>query len=518
MIRETRSLRIVLAGLFMLLTCMTVRAQENIQFSQGMVDEGLSNTFSIPLMNYKGRGSDLPIVLNYSSNVWRIDNIITVENQQFKAYQTMTQAIYAEHSTAGWKSSLDLPKVEWPKTSDKYWSTGAVCNSGCDRRIAKVTIHMPDGSSHELRESDTPHTGLVDKVGIFYAVDGSRLRYDSTGSTTGTLYTPDGTRYVLNGASGDVIDANGNTRSYNGTTRQWTDTLGRPIPHPIPAVPAPTDYPYTVPGLDGVNGGVQTYTFKWRELDDSLTTSTALRYIASHYLPYPSSTPTNDLGNNFPQEQSSQYDSLFSSGYADGAEVITMLVGKGQSAGQLFNPVVLSEIVLPDGRSYKFSYNIFGEIDKVIYPTGAYEQYQIQELGGAYNLSEPYDQVERGVVNRILSIDGSGINPLEWTYSRAEVSGAFRYRTVSPDTSCTDIYKLKLEPPIHGSPGYKQYWDFGFIDPRNGATVETRQYAAVRSINYTLLRVTASTRTYGVRADRKRCDDPRKRLAYLCVS
>ena len=39
--------------------------------------------------------------------------------------------------------------------------------------------------------------GVIDMVGTFYAVDGSRMRYDSTGQNTGTLYLPDGTRYIL---------------------------------------------------------------------------------------------------------------------------------------------------------------------------------------------------------------------------------------------------------------------------------------------------------------------------------
>ena len=108
------------AVIFMLfgLFCLSGKAQENVQFSQGKVEDGMSNSISIPLMSYKGRGIDLPITLNYSSNVWRIDNINTIN------YQTMTQAIYSEYATSGWKTSLDLPIIEWPKSTDIYYSTG----------------------------------------------------------------------------------------------------------------------------------------------------------------------------------------------------------------------------------------------------------------------------------------------------------------------------------------------------------------------------------------------------------
>jgi hypothetical protein len=60
-------------------------------------------------------------------------------------------------------------------------------------------VHMPDGSSHELRKSDVAYHGQVDMTGVFYAVSGSRMRYDAN---TATLYLPDGTRYILaNGPS-----------------------------------------------------------------------------------------------------------------------------------------------------------------------------------------------------------------------------------------------------------------------------------------------------------------------------
>ncbi len=36
-----------------------------------------------------------------------------------------------------------------------------------------------------------------------------------------------------------------------------------------------------------------------------------------------------------------------------------------------FNPVVLGQVFLPNGQTYTFKYNRFGEISKLIYPTGA---------------------------------------------------------------------------------------------------------------------------------------------------
>lgn len=492
--RIKNSLKVIVGLTLFVVFFLNARAQENIQFSQGKVEEGMNNSINIPLMSYKGRGISLPIALSYSSNVWRIDHINTVVNY---GQQSMTQTIYSEYATAGWKTSLDIPVIEFPKYTDAYWSTGGAycpqCNgSGNAYRVSKLTVHMPDGSTHELRESDTPsNSGSVDVSGTFYAVDGSRLRYDSTDADTGTLYLPDGTKYVLDAGSAQWLDVHGNTLTYSGTYRHWTDTLGRVIDMPFPVSPAAQDYTYELPGLDGVNDGVQTYTFKWRELDDVLTPDSnnntpALRVMASHYLPYPSSDPTNPSGNNYPQAQSSQYQSLFTSEYPTEESVVkTMVVGKGQSASQLFNPIVLAEIVLPDGSKYKFSYNVYGEIDKITYPTGAYEKYQIEKTTGSYNLSEPYDQANRGVTSRKLSENGTGNDILEWKYSKQEVGtgswgtgteGAFVYKVIAPDNTRTEVYKLKLPVPMHGI-HYVEYWAWGYSDPRDGATVERRTYS-----------------------------------------
>src|SRR5262249_48599003 len=149
---------------------------------------------------YPGRGNTtVPVRLTYSSRVWRIGTLNTILNNQWAKYQTITEAIYAENTVAGWKSSLDLPIIEWPRSDDTYYYTGKpfchVCDSNLRQfRVARVYITMPDGTKHELRKSDQPYEGAIDMFGSFYAVDGSRLRYDSAGQNTGTLFLPDGTR------------------------------------------------------------------------------------------------------------------------------------------------------------------------------------------------------------------------------------------------------------------------------------------------------------------------------------
>ncbi len=143
--------RLAVMVLACFLASSSVSAQ-NIQFTQGSISSGLDNTIQIPIVSYPGRGANLPVTLYYSSRVWRLGTLATVNDLSY--YTTITEAIYGEHSTAGWKTSLDLPIVEWPKEQDQYYYTGKqfcfVCNSNLRRfRVARVYIIMPDGSKHE---------------------------------------------------------------------------------------------------------------------------------------------------------------------------------------------------------------------------------------------------------------------------------------------------------------------------------------------------------------------------------
>jgi RHS repeat-associated protein len=474
-------------------TFSTAPAQ-NIQFTQGSVGSALDNTFHIPLRAYPGRGAaSLPISLYYSSKVWRINHLKTIT---YGSYLPITEAIYAEHSTAGWKTSLDIPKVEWPKQTDGYFYTGKPYNfaaypSANAFRVRRVYLHMPDGSTHELRENDQPYQGAIDMQGTFYAVDGSRLRYDSTGQNTGTLYLPDGSRYVLNTSTAQFIDRNGNSLNYDAATRQWTDTLGRVLGVPLPSNPVAQDYTYTLPGSP------LPYTFRWRHLsetgvltrvpDNANGVIPTRKPIANEYLPNPSQPPTPPSGGNYPvaiQTILTPRPSLFISDADEQGENYAVVVGHNQNGGELFNPVVLTEIVLPNGLSYKFSYNIYGEIDKVIYPTGAFERYTYGELPGIGDIQAPYVQANRGVVKRELSANGSGNDIAEWQYSVASryqdinvPLNTLRVTTKAPDNTYTESDRQNFKAPQQSGRANPHFWPFGFEDAANGMVIETRVYA-----------------------------------------
>lgn len=503
LLRTGRNYSLVLAFACLFVCASDASAQSgdpNVQFTQGDVNESASLSVGVPLRIYKGRGLDLPISLSYSSNLWRIEQLNKINNGT--TLQSVTQAIYAEHTIAGWSSTLDLPKIEFPKQTDTYdFKARAYPSStfnGCfGYRIARLFVHMPDGSTHELRKTDLPYySNTIDMIGTFYAVDGSRLRYDSTGVDTGTLYLPDGTRYILGHPTSYLIDRNGNTQAFNETTRQWTDTLGRVISNPLPATPLTQaqDIVYNLPGL---NGGSITYIFKWRRLSQSLTpnsdgTFPSLRYMASHYLPNPNSPPTNTWLSNPPVTQPAGLGSLFQT--AAPAQTFddpdgptpqeVFVVGKGQNGGQAFDPVVLQEIVLPDGRSYVFNYNIYGEITKVVYPTNSYERYEYaSSLADVDQDKQPYIQAHRRVTSRQLSVNGLGNDISEWKYleGMALTTGNpvdnNRLRVISivaPDKTRTEIYTYDPRPISQGG---ATYWSFDFASAFTGLVVQKKVYS-----------------------------------------
>jgi RHS repeat-associated protein len=462
---------------------LSVQAQ-TAEFTQNTKGSN-AMTMQVPLANYPGRGVSLPVTLHYStSGLWRIGFINSVYGaNNIQAEQPVAEAIYAEHSTAGWTTSLDVPEIEWPKGNDLYWYTGKPYThgwyNGYTFRIARVFIHMPGGETHELRRSDQVYSdSSVEKNGNFYAVDDSRMRYDGDIST---LFMPDGTRYVFNGSTTQYIDRNGNTLNYDATNRQWTDTMGRVIGMPWPANPGAGNYTYSIPGFaqsTSPNSSVTiSYTLKFSNLSDVLLPDVqgqTLKPMGDYYLSSPAAAPGPG---NLPQGPLTSGSTMFTSSYAspddpdENAHDFTYLVGRGQSGTGNFNPVVLAEIDLPNGQNYKFSYNAYGELDKVIYPTGGYQRYQYGTVSAIGFTTLPYTEGTRGRLSRWVSPNGTGLDEAQWTYSATN----WPLTVTEPDASGAPN-GTRTESYVYNASS-SQSNNFGYTDARNGLPSEERVYA-----------------------------------------
>lgn len=451
----------------------------NILFNKKGVDGGdrgslvvnpstLALELEIPLGNYPGRaGLNVPVTISYSSKAWRVDYLAFIPGHYSSSGNpledgyTRVEAKFGEHSAAGWTSSIGFPVLdnsllsEYYDGSGKSKSTGGCSGSnnptGLDAfcyKVDRLLVRMPDGSTHELRSSDQPFDPVNQaEAADLYAVDGTRMRYNRPNQT---LYMADGSRYLL--ATSDYVDRNGNRLHYTGSG--WTDTLGRTINAP-PLANTPGTYTYSLPGMSG------QYAFVWKRLGDPdvLTTAQPLKHVADNGCP---------LGNG----SFSSY--LFQS---DPGGTRTCI----QNADQVFNPVVLYQIQLPTGRSYTFTYNEYGEIDKVVLPTGGYERYEHALASQLNTYRAPYTQANRGVINRYVSTGTAGAVEDHWNYTPT----AGKVSIAAPDDTLTELYMFM---DVSGFCG----WGYCPNTARAGKIYEGRAYSAPENGVRRLLRRTLS--------------------------
>jgi RHS repeat-associated protein len=512
---------------FLLITIccgISAQAQKEQQYTQNKSDQVLRSDIRIdpsthalgiqlPLTAYPQRGgANFPITLYYSSKLWRLEFDDIYEPPGAGAPRAQSFANYAEKSVAGWTSTLDVPKIDftfrlqsYDLTSVNYGQDGGPVGSA--GFIARIHVHLPDGSTHELRKDDAPHNWGTESnygwTGTYYAVDNSRLRFDfDPGVRSGTLYLADGSKYrfpdpqgALNASANQFTDRNGNTLTFNSTTNQWTDTLGRALPLLLPVQPGqgatltPRDTQYSIPGM-GTSS--ITYTFKWRYLNDPVTGETVL------------SNPDPDPNNRLYYAGSHNCTTWPATSLTPRMFNSTSLTPI--CASQKFNRVVLAEIDLPNGASYRFRYNPYGEIDKLYLPSGGYERYQYANIAPITYYKAPYDQTSRGVTDRFLSSDGTAATETHWQYGieyTIGTAGPYVATCTEPDGTVEKRY-LHAHPNNYGvagdiAPQYKSV-PFGMDDARIGFAYETRIYSSTGTMlrrKLTDWAVTPSTVTTG---------------------
>ncbi len=138
----------------------------------------------------------------------------------------------------------------------------------------------------------------------------------------------------------------------------------------------------------------------------------------------------------------------------------------GQSG--VFNPMVLAEIILPNGQHYLFTYNLWGEITKVVYPTGGYEKFDYATVPGVGFAQWPYTLSNRGVVDRWVSPSGNGSDEQHWHYAAAASNFRLTVTTTAPDNTVTE--RVMSAETSQGSSNY------GFSFAELGMQLEERNF------------------------------------------
>ena len=461
----------IVVGIFVYALTVSTPAQERTGMSLDQTlranarvnPSTLGMELSIPLGSYPGRGSGSSVSLNYSSKLWRMEKIGRFPPNNVNRCYSVHTPRFAELSAAGWTTDLTAPYIEYTGLDNAYDADGnpvdLTISCAFDpvpngvTHVRRILVHLPGGTTHELWASSDLivsqatsgySASNVSWNGTYYSADGSNLVYEQDSAASPAVYRlkmPDGSHFNFKTSLDyiqsdyadrtirkalELLDRSGNRISYN-SDGSVTDTMGRQLTPPVglsaPSTPT-TGSPetYSVPGLSGSSN--INYGLHWKHLEDVRSnTAIPLAYLA-YGLPGDTAIPQNE---------------------------VPLFVGEswertGADADDgPFNPIVLAQIDLPNGGSYKFRYDKYGRIDKIEYPTGAIETFeyeQVPTLESAYYASNQIptgEQANFGVTERSVT-ESTGATPLVWQYGVERTSTApFTYviNTDAPDDTRT---------------------------------------------------------------------------------
>ena len=444
-------LRIALRGIIPCLVLLgswsTVRGQLWTQYDQGTPPQhaigvspvgsyvsteigtvNLSNgalNIHLPLGSVGGRGFSIPISLNYSSKVWSVakDTVADPFNQH---QYVVAYAAYGEGSTAtGWRLG-DVPSIDW-----KFVGIGQCADPNhtfYDYGLDKLSVVMPDGGEIELRDDTYDGAAMPlncdvinrPRANRWHATDGSGTIFvfdNRLASFKGTLIMADGTRYRFDsdypGSSAtSITDRNGNqitiTRSPSTGTTEYIDQLGRSTKVES-GVPDPANSSVILASLvtfKGYQGTPQYYKIKTDALGNHIRADFNYDHqpiLTGAYDPY-------GFCYHGGQPPAGHY--LFPNSYCE-------------EQWRIDNQNITTELILPDGRSLHFNYNLYGEVAEVVLPTGAKLQYDYADgsLAAGNTLSIEYtaqansvSNTDRAVIQRRTYPDGSTLEG-SWTYT-----------------------------------------------------------------------------------------------------
>jgi RHS repeat-associated protein len=360
-------------------------------------------SISIPLISIGGRG-------NAGYTMYK-----PVETPQWVASSNLTWQSCGEDDMCGYWSSGIYANPMYLRTIKSDYEAGFVevrrvgTNYNDDphynmfmRTHTTITFTSADGTGHTLYDEKYGGNGLdwtesadLNRERIFRAKDGSALVFiadedvfdwstmsSSANGISGYLKTGSGITYRINtfGKVEWIRDADGNLSTFTYDTTpgirlsKVTDSAGREV--------------YIFYGVQNEYGLHDQIVYKGFN-----GTSRTVRVVKS------------TIGNRF----------LPSSGYTTGANIFPqMSASTGSSSHAPLSYGIVSKIVIPDGRTYEFYYNEYGEVSRLETPAGAAVEYGFGAGEGAPSPSYPSGQVG----NPIYNLDPNMPAPVIYVYRR----------------------------------------------------------------------------------------------------
>jgi RHS repeat-associated protein len=350
---------------------------ESINLFNGNLD------FRLPLITLGGRGSaQRAIMLSLNTKKWRVREQHTETSDTYTPTTANWNNInvgYSAGKLQGRQSGHNTKKCTNPNQT-RFWYT-----------VTRLTFVTPDGTEYDLRDQLTDGQPMVvtnycssSTVGasrgtVFKTKDGSgatfisdttindktSLPLSSTGSwnlnVSGYLILSDGTRYRIDGGNVSWIrDRNGNL------IYSQQDAIGRTVGITTSADGSEDQLTYK-----GFGGAVRTIRVTRTSMGNVLRAGFSLR---TH------------------------------------SQLFPELNGAFNYGSALYNPTVVSAVILPDGRSYRFYYNSYGELARVELPTGGAIEYDMNAGSGVVSNLGIYGdekQIYRRVIERRTYVNGT---------------------------------------------------------------------------------------------------------------
>jgi RHS repeat-associated protein len=262
-----------------------------------------------------------------------------VYNSRIWWVQQINQTTYVWNHTNPWTNQFPVPLLIFDTNANPNGQTQYLCNTN-------YRVQMPDGRTIYF-------PGAANNCTLLNGTPAPQANwYKSTAADPGlkttcsdfwylsispyaTIKTESGQTFTFSPNGGTTIDedSNGNQITYNGVAGTVTDTVGRTVTFAQTGTISYTDS----------NGSLQQVTAHWQSV---------------HL------TPTFNYINN--------------------------------QHGDTYVPL-LSSLVFPNGDTYGFTYNGYGEMTKITYPTGGYTQYDYNTVSTDSGLPDVREIVAKHV-------------------------------------------------------------------------------------------------------------------------
>jgi RHS repeat-associated protein len=363
----------------------------------------LSMNFRLPLLQVGGRGQAGYTMMLPIQRHWRVNKTVTDSRIGCEACEEHIVTYSINPDSDWWHPEIGEfgPGMMAARYSGFNLLQGCFADTRhWQKALTRLTFTAADGTEYEFRDKD--HGGApmdvpscnqgASRGRVFITADGSAATFisdtpifdavvpvsaDSYFVVSGYMLLRDGTRYRIDeGKVSWIRDRNGNQTRFE--PGKIIDPLNREITF---------SYEYSGIGIllakqinfKGFNGASRTIRIVYDDLGNAFRPANAQ---------HPAET-TKTFGQLFP-------------GITDW--------GENNNAGAEFFTRVISRVILPDGRSYRFFYNSYAELARVELPTGGAFEYDwsggVVNMGGSFDTGPNYE-IYRELTEKRVYKDGA---------------------------------------------------------------------------------------------------------------